>query len=97
MGNLVVATAYVGGMKIFGWIAILLGEVMNLLYNGLCAIGIENIGVSIIVLTVLIYTAMIPLTYKQQKFSRLTQKMQPELRALQAKYKGKRTRNLRRR
>jgi YidC/Oxa1 family membrane protein insertase len=89
VGNLVVATAYVGGMKIFGWIAILLGEVMNLLYNGLCAIGIENIGVSIIVLTVLIYTAMIPLTYKQQKFSRLTQKMQPELKALQLKYKGK--------
>ncbi len=89
MSTVVVGTAYVGKMKIFGYIAILVGKVMNLLYNGLCAIGIENIGIAIIVLTVLIYTLMLPLTYKQQKFSRLSRKMSPELRALQEKYKGR--------
>ena len=90
MSTLILATAYVGPMKIFGWIAILMGMFMNLLYNGLTAIGIENIGITIIVMTVIIYTAMLPLTYKQQKFSRLTQKMNPELKALQQKYKDRR-------
>lgn len=90
MSNYVLATAYVGNMKIFGWIAILLGKIMNVLYKGLNVIGIDNIGVSIILLTFIIYTLMLPLTYKQQKFSRLSQKMQPELKALQKKYKDKR-------
>ena len=90
VSTIVVGTAYVGNMKIFGYIAIGLGKIMDLLYNGLCAIGINNIGVSIIVLTVLIYTLMLPLTYRQQKFSRLSSKMSPELKALQEKYKGKR-------
>ncbi len=31
----------------------------------------------------------VPLTYKQQKFSVLTRKMQPELNAIQKKYKNK--------
>lgn len=84
------ATAYVGSMKIFGWIAILLGYVMDFLYNMLGKIGINNIGVAIILLTLVIYTCMLPLTYKQQKFSRLSMKMQPELKALQAKYKDRR-------
>ncbi len=90
MSNLVVFTAYLGRFKLFGYIAILLGGVMNYLYEGMSAIGISNIGVAIIVLTVLIYTLMLPLTYKQQKFSRLSRKMSPELKALQEKYKDKR-------
>ncbi|MCR4842786.1 MAG: YidC/Oxa1 family membrane protein insertase [Eubacterium sp.] len=85
-----IATAYVGTFKIFGYIAMGLGWIMNLLYEGLCAIGINNIGITIVILTILIYTAMLPLTYKQQKFSRLSRKMSPELKALQEKYKGKR-------
>ena len=32
---------------------------------------------------------MLPLTIKQQKFSKLSQKMHPEIQAVQAKYKGK--------
>ncbi len=90
MSTYVLATAYVGNMKIFGWIAILLGKIMDVLYRGLNVIGIDNIGVSIILLTFIIYTLMLPLTYKQQKFSRLSQKMQPELKELQKKYKDKR-------
>ena len=89
MNLLPLATQYVGSMKIFGWIAIGVGWVMNLVYEGLCMIGINNIGVAIIVLTVLIYTAMLPLTYRQQKFSKLMQIMNPELKAMQAKYKDR--------
>ena len=89
MSYLAVGTAYVGNMKIFGYIAILMGKIMNFVYNALSAIGINNIGVSIIVMTILIYTLMLPLTYKQQKFSRLSKKMSPELKALQEKYKNR--------
>ena len=32
---------------------------------------------------------MLPLTYKQQKFSKFSAKMNPELQAIQAKYKDK--------
>ena len=32
---------------------------------------------------------MLPMTYKQQKFSKMSQKMQPELKKIQDKYKGK--------
>ena len=32
---------------------------------------------------------MTPLTYKQQKFSRLQQEMQPEINAIREKYKDK--------
>jgi len=52
--------------------------------------GIENIGLTIIVLTILIYMCMLPLTVRTQKFSKLQQRMQPETKAIQEKYKGKR-------
>jgi YidC/Oxa1 family membrane protein insertase len=31
---------------------------------------------------------MLPLTYRQQKFSKLQNKMQPEMKKIQDKYKG---------
>ena len=52
-------------------------------------IGIPNIGLSIIIFTIVIYLCLLPLTYKQQKFSKLQSKMSPELKAIQDKYKGK--------
>ena len=79
--------------KFDGWllgpIARLLGWILNGIYTLLSYIGIENVGLSIIILTIVIYTCMLPLNYKQQKFSRLSQKMQPELKKIQDKYKGK--------
>lgn len=39
----------------------LLGQVMNGIFNVLSKIGIENIGVCIIIFTIIIYTLMIPL------------------------------------
>lgn len=84
----------VGG-GIYDWpiikqISWLLGQVMNGLYNALSMIGIENIGVSIIIFTVIVYTILMPLTIKQQKFSKMQAVMQPELQKIQKKYANKR-------
>ncbi len=81
-------TQYSG--TILGPIARVLGWILNGIYVGVYKLtGIENVSISIIILTILIYTLMYPLTYKQQKFSRLTQKMNPELQEIQKKYKDK--------
>lgn len=81
-------TAY--GGSILGPIAKLLGWIMDKIYIFLANIGIENIALTIFVFTVFIYVCMFPLTYKQQKFAVLTRKMQPEMKAIQDKYKGAR-------
>ncbi|MFT3983142.1 MAG: YidC/Oxa1 family membrane protein insertase [Lachnospiraceae bacterium] len=74
---------------ILGPIAKLLGYIMDAIFNGLAAIGVPSIGFSIILFTLVIYLCMMPLTIKQQKFSKLSAKMNPELQAIQAKYKNK--------
>ena len=74
---------------IIGQITTLLGYLMNGIFKLLSAIGIPNIGLSIIILTLIVYLCMMPLTIKQQKFSKLSAKMNPELQAIQAKYKNK--------
>lgn len=83
----ILLTPYDGA--ILGPIAKLLGWILNGIYTLLSLIGIENVGLSIIILTIVIYTCMLPLNYKQQKFSKMSQKMQPELKKIQDKYKGK--------
>ena len=78
-----------GDWPIIKQIAWLLGQVMNGIFNVLSMIGIENIGVCIIIFTIIIYTLMIPLTIKQQKFSKMSAVMQPEIKKIQKKYEGK--------
>ena len=51
--------------------------------------GIHNIGLCIILFTIIVYALMIPLNAKQQKSSRLMTKINPEIQAIQSKYKGK--------
>lgn len=84
--NYILLTKESGILKPF---AIIIGYIIEGLYWILDKIGIPNIGLSIIFLTLIIYILMIPLTYKQQKFSKLSAKMNPELQAIQAKYKNK--------
>ena len=69
--------------KVLGWI---MEVVYNFMYN---TFGIENVGLSIIILTIVIYTLMLPFTVKQQKFSKLMQKIQPEIKEIQDKYKNR--------
>ena len=88
--NAIVLTAYDG--KIIGPIAKGLGWIMNGIYNALLFISndhIDNIALCIVLLTILIYACLLPLTIKQQKFSKLNQMMQPEIKAIQEKYKNK--------
>ena len=80
-------TQYEGA--ILGPVAKLLGYLMDWIFNGLYAIGIPNIGIAIILFTIVIYMLMLPLTIKQQKFSKLSAKMNPEIQAIQKKYNGK--------
>ncbi len=70
-------------------IAWLLGKIMEAIFYVLEFIGIQNIGISIILFTIIVNLLMLPMTIKQQKFSKLSAKMQPELQAIQKKYKGK--------
>lgn len=75
--------------KILGPIVKLLGYIMEGIFYVLDKIGIPNIGLAIILFTIVMYLLMMPLTIKQQKFSKLSAKMNPELQAIQAKYKNK--------
>jgi len=74
---------------ILGPIAKLLGFIMEGIFNVLDAIKIPNIGLAIIIFTIVIYLLLMPLTIKQQKFSKLSAKMNPELQAIQIKYKNR--------
>ncbi|MBO5371480.1 MAG: YidC/Oxa1 family membrane protein insertase [Lachnospiraceae bacterium] len=63
---------------------------MNAIYMFMVnTLGIENISLTIIIFTIIIYMCLFPITYKQQKFSKMSQKMQPELQKIQKKYQGK--------
>lgn len=84
----IVLTAYDGA--ILGPIAKVLGWIMNLIYMFMSGVlGVSNISITIILFTIVIYMCLFPITYKQQKFSKLTQKMQPELSKIQKKYQGR--------
>ena len=75
---------------IIGPVATLLGFVMNAIFIFLSGVfHVENIGLCIILFTIIIYAFMTPLTVKQQKFSKLSAKMNPEIQAIQKKYNGK--------
>lgn len=74
---------------IIGPVATLLGYLMSGIFKLLGYVGISNIGLSIVFFTIIVYVCMLPLTVKQQKFSKLQSKMAPELKAIQKKYEGK--------
>ncbi|MBE5861880.1 MAG: YidC/Oxa1 family membrane protein insertase [Lachnospiraceae bacterium] len=74
---------------IIGWVSKLLGLIMEGIFSVLDLIGLPNIGLAIILFTVVVNLLMLPLTIKQQKFSKLSAKMQPEIQAIQSKYKNK--------
>lgn len=74
---------------IIGPVANLLGYIMEGIFFVIEKIGLPNVGLAIILFTIVMYSLMTPLTIKQQKFSKLSAKMNPELQAIQAKYKNK--------
>ncbi|MCM1567987.1 MAG: YidC/Oxa1 family membrane protein insertase [Roseburia sp.] len=74
---------------IIGSVAKILGFIMEAIFFVIDKIGIPNIGLAIILFTIVVNLLMMPLTIKQQKFSKLSAKMQPEIQAIQNKYKNK--------
>lgn len=83
----VILTTYQGA--ILGPIARLLGIILEALYRVLSHVGIENTGICIILFTFLVNALMLPMQIKQQKFSKMSAAMNPELMAIQKKYKDK--------
>ena len=80
-------TTYQGA--ILGPIARLLGYILQGLYSVLSVVGIENTGICMILFTFIVNALMIPMQIKQQKFAKMSSVMNPELMAIQAKYKNK--------
>lgn len=75
---------------IIGQISVVMGWIMNGIYKFLDGLfGIQNLGLCIIIFSILIYLFMTPLQIKQQKFSKLSSVMQPELMKIQKKYQNK--------
>lgn len=84
--NIVLLTQVTGILKPFAWI---LGIIFNAIYEFFSLFGIRNIALCIIIFTLVVKMLMLPLTIKQQKFTRLSSKMNPELTKIQEKYKNK--------
>lgn len=77
---------------IVGQLCWLLGKVMNFIYTMLIdTFHMENgvVGWSIIIYTIIVYTCMLPMTIKQQRTSKMSSVMNPEIQAIQKKYKNK--------
>ena len=75
---------------IIGQVASLMGWIMEGIYKMLDGLfGIQNLGLCIIIFSIIIYLLMTPLQIKQQKFSKLSSIMQPEIQKIQKKYQGK--------
>lgn len=89
----ILAAGY-GDWPVIHQIAWLLGKLMNGIYNVMDSLfNVQNIGVCIIIFTIIIYTLMIPLTVKQQKWSKMSAVMNPEIQKINKKYEGKKDQN----
>lgn len=76
-------------MPIVKYVAIIMGYLMDGIYIVLDKIGIPNVGLSIILFTLIVYLLMMPLQIRQQKFSKMNTIMAPELNKIRDKYKDK--------
>lgn len=77
---------------IIGQICWVLGKVMNFIYGVLDNVLPSDaglVGLSIILYTILVYTCMLPMTISQQRSSKMMAVVNPEVQAIQKKYKGK--------
>ena len=89
----ILAAGY-GDWPVIHQIAWLLGKLMNGIYNVMDSLfNVQNIDVCIIIFTIIIYTLMITLTVKQQKWSKMSAVMNPEIQKINKKYEGKKDQN----
>lgn len=74
------------------WLAKILGYVLSWIYDFFALFTEDhtaNIGLCIITFTFVVRMLMLPMTIKQQKFSKLTAIMNPEIQAIQKKYQNR--------
>lgn len=83
----IILTTYQGAF--LGPIARVLGKILEAIYFVLDQVGIENTGICLIIFTFLVNGLMLPLQIKQQKFSKMSAIMNPEIQAIQKKYQNK--------
>ncbi len=76
--------------KLIEPIATLLGKILDFLFIGLNYIGLGNIAIAIVLFTLIVKLLMLPLTMKQSKMMKLNSVINPEIKAIQDKYKDKR-------
>lgn len=76
-------------MPIVKYVALILGYLMEGIYKVLDILHIPNIGLAIILFTLIMYILMLPLQVKQQKFSKMNSVMAPELNKIREKYANK--------
>ncbi len=77
---------------IVGQICWVLGKVMNFIYtmlDNLLATDHGLVGLSIIIYTIVVYTCMLPMTINQQRSMKMQAVIQPEVQAIQKKYRNK--------
>ena len=93
---MILLTTQTGFLKPIAW---LLGQIFNGLFNLIYNIAewftdkpyhVPIIGISVILFTIIVRLILLPMTIKQQKFSKLSGLMNAELQEIQAKYKDKR-------
>ena len=84
--DVVVLTKVGGILGPFAWI---FGLIMNAIYEVLDLVGIPNVGLTIILFTLIANLLMLPLTIKQQRYSRVSSLVTPEIQKINKKYKGK--------
>lgn len=78
-----------GGI-ILGPISWLFGKILDWTYNLLAnGNGIANVGLCIIIFTLIVKILTFPLTLKQQKSAKINMMIQPEMQKIQKKYKDK--------
>lgn len=91
--DFVLLTKYSGNLPIispvFSAIVNLMGMIMDYIFKAINSIGIENIGLCIILFTIVTRILMFPMSYNQGKSQRMMNAVQPEVKAIQSKYQGK--------
>lgn len=86
MENLFLATQTGGILGPFAWI---LGKILEVIYNVFSAVGIYNIGLCIIIFTLVVRLLMLPSSIKQNKSMKVNSYITPEIQAVQKKYENK--------
>ena len=81
-----------GSWPVIKQIALVFGFIMEGIFVVLAAMGVVSgmVPLCIIVFTIVTKMLLLPLTIKQQKFTKINALMTPEIQALQKKYEGKR-------